>query len=114
MLTSTRVTPAPTDALAALPDPGFLAVALAQAAGILQEEDGELHAADFPDCWREGLPAALANLWSHLFELTGWHPVRGGQPEPAPGNPYPAAYLASLALLTEIPKQAWIAAGARV
>jgi hypothetical protein len=98
---------APADALIALPDMGPLAVALALAEGILHEEDGEVHAAELPATWDEGLPEELGSLWGALPLLAGWDVEHGWRPGPRPGNPYPSAYLLTLLLLARLPATGW-------
>jgi hypothetical protein len=99
----------PTDSLIELPDPGLFTVALALAAGVLKEEDGEIRAGTFAPEWSEGLPATLASLWSCLPRLESWNAVQGWQVPAGPGNPYPSAYLLSLLLLSQLPDGSWAA-----
>jgi hypothetical protein len=95
------------EGLAELPEPGLLAVALAKAAGLLREDDGEIGAGPLPDAWADGLPATLAALWAALPYLDDWDPVEGYRKSAAGANPYPAAYLLALALLEGLPDGAW-------
>jgi hypothetical protein len=98
---------APADALAALPDPGLLAVELALGEGLVYETDGELRAATQPARDDEGLPAAVASLWAALLHVEGWNARDGWQAGEGTGNPYPSAYLLALLLLTRLPAEGW-------
>jgi hypothetical protein len=99
--------------LADLPDTGLLAVALGGHEGLLQKSDGEWRAGGLPAAWDNGLPAALAALWSALPHLATWNPQSGwcGTPSLA-GNPYPSAYLLALLLLAHQREDAWFPAAA--
>jgi hypothetical protein len=100
---------APSDHLAAVPDPGFLTVALAEQEGMLRESEGEWRVGPLPAVWDGGLSAALESLWSHLFHLQDWNPQdgwRGG--EPASGNPFPSAYLLAFLLLDCLPEGVYL------
>jgi hypothetical protein len=98
----------PAESLGELPDTGLLAVALARAAGLLQEIDGELRtAATLPTVWVQGLPATLASLWAALPHLDEWVPTEGWRGGQAGGHPYPAAYLLALLLLGQLPDGTW-------
>jgi hypothetical protein len=102
--------PAP-DSLGDVPDAALFAIALATVEGIVAEKDGELRAASLPAVWEEGLPPALAALWSALPRLDAWDPLDGWRGGPSPGNPFPSAYLLSLLLLARLPANAWTAPG---
>jgi hypothetical protein len=95
------------DGLAEVPDAALLAIALAGTLGIVEERDGELHAAALPASWDEGLPAALRELWTALPHLEAWDPLDGWRGGGATGSPYPAAYLLALLLLARLPDGAW-------
>jgi hypothetical protein len=97
----------PTDALADLPDRALLAVELARVEGLVADRDGEVIAGQFPETWREGLPATLASLWAALPELAHWNMQHGWQIEWPPGNPYPSSYLLVLLLLARLPEGSW-------
>jgi hypothetical protein len=98
----------PAEGLGELPDAGLLAVALAKAAGVLEESDGELRtAATLPPAWEHGLPATLTFLWASLPHLEEWSPIEGWRGSHLGGNPYPAAYLLALLLLGHLPGAAW-------
>jgi hypothetical protein len=102
----------PADALADLPDPALLAVALGEAEGIVGDSDGELVAGPLPASWQEGLPAALAALYSGLFRLDSWDAQDGFRAaEPGLGNPFPSAYLLLLTLLGRQPADAFVDPG---
>jgi hypothetical protein len=95
------------DSLADLADPALLAVELALGLGLLREADGELRAGSYPASWEEGLAATIASLWATLLQVEAWNPHAGWQVAPAPGNPYPSAYLLALLLLSRLPAQGW-------
>jgi hypothetical protein len=99
----------PAENLAEVPDAGLLAVALGVREGLLQDEDGELHAGPLPAAWSEGLLASLASLWSALPHLDAWNPHDGwcGSAR-LTGNPYPSAYLLALLLLARLPESRWV------
>ncbi|HEY7425551.1 MAG TPA: helicase-associated domain-containing protein [Gemmataceae bacterium] len=97
----------PTDRLTDVPDAAFLAIALAELEGMVEEVEGELRAAALPVAWDKGLAAALESLWTDLPRLSVWNPLdgwRGGE-SPA-GNPFPSAYLLALLLLARLPEGA--------
>jgi hypothetical protein len=100
---------APADNLAELPDRGLLAVALAEAVGVLENRDGELHAGVLPSGWDEGLLPALAALWAALPNVETWNPLKGwcSPATTGHGNPYPSAYLLAMMLLAHLPAGAW-------
>src|ERR1019366_6169237 len=98
---------APTDVLAAVPDPGFFAAALAGAAGLLREEQSELRAHQWSSAWKSPLPPLVVELWTSLSRITSWNPATGHAPAQGTGNPYPSAYLLALLLLTRLPENAW-------
>jgi hypothetical protein len=100
---------APTDALAPLPDPGFFAAALASAAGLLREEQSELRAGAWSSAWKDPLPSLIVELWTSLARITSWNPATGHAPSDGPGNPYPAAYLLALLLLSRLSEKRWAA-----
>jgi hypothetical protein len=99
----------PPDHLAALPDPGLLAVALGVREGILVDQDDSLQAGTLPSAWSEGLVAALASLWTALPFLQAWDPQRGwGSGLSSAANPYPSVYLLCLLLLARLPEDRWV------
>jgi hypothetical protein len=99
---------APADSLVDLPDAPLLAVALAEIEGMLQQDEGELRAADLPTPWDMGLPRTLESLGATLFNLRTWDPLEGGCfGEEQRGNPFPSAYLLLLVMLARQPPQAW-------
>src|SRR5207237_3236526 len=85
---------APADSLAELPDLALLAVALAEAEGVIRDCDGELCAGPLPASWDDGLLRALESLYAGLFLLDSWD-ARDGFRMTAEGvgNPFPSAYL---------------------
>jgi hypothetical protein len=96
------------ESLGDLPDAGLLTVALARAAGLLHESDGELRAtATLPAVWEQGLPATLASLWAALPHLDEWVPTDGWRGGQLDSHPYPAAYLLALLLLGRLPDGVW-------
>jgi hypothetical protein len=87
----------PTDQLAPVPDPGILALFWAAAAGLLEERDGELRAASFPDAWDAGLVPVLVELFAALPDLEPWDPLAGYTPSDTGLSPFPTtAFLALL------------------
>jgi hypothetical protein len=98
----------PAEHLAELPEPALLVVALAKAFGLLEEDDGEIRAAPLPDDWGRGLHETLADLWSALPYLDEWDPAAGYRTADAGPNPYPAAYLLAILLLTRVREDAWV------
>lgn len=105
------LTSAPADSLTELPDPGLLAVALAEIEGVAVDHKGELRVGTLPASWDEGLLPALASLWSALPWLKTWNALEGWTPpeDVSRGNPYPSAYLLSVLLLVRLPADAWLA-----
>jgi hypothetical protein len=95
------------DSLVDLPDIGQFTAALALAAGILVEHDGEVSAGVFPEVWSVNLPAVLQTLWSALPRLQQWNGTRGGAVDNRVGNPYPAAYLLCALLLLPMREDHW-------
>ena len=67
--TDPLLTGPPADHLAELPDAGLLTVLLAEAEGLVQAGDAELHAGPLPSAWERGLPETLASLWAALLSL---------------------------------------------
>ncbi|HKA05990.1 MAG TPA: hypothetical protein VKD71_01950, partial [Gemmataceae bacterium] len=65
------------ETVADLPDAGLLAVAWSAHAGLLNENETELHAADFPAAWSAGLFPTLAHLWQVLPDVEAWDPAAG-------------------------------------
>ncbi len=98
----------PAELLETIPDIGLLTVSLAVSEGILNKQEGELHATTLPDFWEEGLPASVASLWAALPELRFWTPTHGWRPDDQPGHPYPSANLLAMALLAQQPSDEWV------
>jgi hypothetical protein len=99
----------PADSLAEPPDPALLAVALAEAEGIIRDSDGELAAGPLPPSWDDGLSRALESLYAGLFRMESWDPLDGFRMAgEAAGNPFPSAYLLLLALLGRQPPGAFV------
>jgi hypothetical protein len=99
----------PHEHLADLPDPAFLAAALAEQEGFLGDADGEVRAGPLPEVWDQGLGPALASLWADLPRLASWNARdgwRGG--DAAGGNPFPSAYLLACLLLARLPEGAGV------
>jgi hypothetical protein len=95
------------EGLPAVPDAAFLAVGFAVEAGLLDENDGELKAGDFPPSWDAGLPGTLAELFQALAHLKPWSPLDGWKPVSLAGNPFPSAGLLALLLLGQLPAEQW-------
>jgi Helicase conserved C-terminal domain len=97
----------PPDAPHAVPDPALFTVSLAVAAGLLQEQDADLVAADFSAAWDEPLPVLLAELWASLPHVQAWDPARGWHPDGETGEPYASAQLLALLLLSRLDDGSW-------
>ena len=89
------------------PDAGFLAVALAEATGIVREVDGELRAGTLPQRWEEGLLPTLESLFGALPLVQVWNPLDGWRHGETVGNPFPSACLLALLLLGRLPADGW-------
>ncbi len=99
----------PSDSLAELPDPALLVMALAEAEGIVRENEGEVSAGSLPACWEDGLWRALESLFAALFRLESWDPQEGFRmTAEGTGNPFPSAYLLVLAVLCGQPPDAFV------
>lgn len=95
------------DSLIEIPDLAPLAVALALAEGLLRDQEGELHAGNFPAVWQASLADTLASLWVAILQMASWNCEQGWCPGQNIGNPYPSAYFLSLLLLSQLPDKAW-------
>lgn len=98
---------APADRLVDVPDAAFLAIALAEQEGLIEEIEGELRARPLSPAWDKGMAAALESLWTDLPRLSMWNPLdgwRGGETQA--GNPFPSAYLLAFLLLARLPEGA--------
>jgi hypothetical protein len=95
------------EALASLPQPSRLSVALGEIQGILVEADGELRAGELGAAWEEGLTATLESLWAALPLISSWDPLEGWRTPEAIGNPFPSAYLLVFLLLAQMREDAW-------
>lgn len=100
------------DSPATVAEPALFTVALAVAAGVLHEQDGELLAGEFSASWEGPLATLLAELWASLPLVQGWDPAQGWNPDGGPGNPYASAPLLALLLLSRLPNGAWARPGA--
>src|SRR5215471_4427309 len=95
------------EGLAEVPHPGRLAVALAEADGILEPVNGELRAGDLPQLWEKGLLAALESMWAALPQITSWDACQGWRHADITGNPFPSAYLLAFLLLARLADTEW-------
>jgi hypothetical protein len=96
------------DRLVDVPDLAFLLAGLGEQIGLLQENDGEVRAGGLPAEWDTGLNAALESLYAGLFRVRDWTPLDGWRgAEEKVGNPFPSAYLLSLALLGRLGPGEW-------
>ncbi|HXD85059.1 MAG TPA: hypothetical protein VN641_01105 [Urbifossiella sp.] len=102
------------DQLAAIPDPGALALFWARAAGLLQESDGELRAGPLPKAWDEPVAEVLADLFAALPHVEAWDPLAGYAPSDTGLSPLPSAALLCLLLLNgnRKPAESWFASAA--
>ena len=107
MQTDEVLTAAPPDQLVAVPDPGVLALFWANAAGLLDEKDGELHAGPFPERWGSQLGPALADLWAGLTAVEGWDPLAGYAPSDDGLSTLPSAGLLAVLLVARVPAGGW-------
>jgi hypothetical protein len=94
-------------AFAEVPQPARLAVALAEAQGILQAGEGELQSADLPALWENGLLAALESFWADLPKIRSWDSRQGWRTADTIGNPFPSACLLAFLLLGRLPEHDW-------
>jgi hypothetical protein len=101
----------PSEALAGLPNPARLAVALAEVEGVLREGEGELRAAELSPTWDDGLLPTLQSLWAALPLVQSWDALDGWRSPDAVGNPFPSAYLLALLLLARLPEDGWLRPG---
>ena len=100
------------DAKAEVPDAALLAVAWALSSGLLRDDDGEIHAADFPEDWQQGLSATVASLWRGLLAVGHWSPTGGWDVADSAHAPYASAFALCLIALGKMPRDAWITASA--
>jgi hypothetical protein len=98
----------PADGLSDLPDPGLFTAALALAASLIEEREGDLCAGVFSPAWSGDIAALVAELLAALPRIVGWNAAAGWQPVNGPGNPYPAANLLALLALAELPEGRWV------
>lgn len=97
------------DQIAPVADPGLFAVELALAEGVLIRTEEEVEAGRFPQHWSEGVGAAIAGLWAALLRVEGYDAVAGWiGPSGEGGRPFAAPALLTLALLAQLPENAWI------
>jgi hypothetical protein len=95
------------EALATLPQPAYLAVALAETQGIMQSAEGELRAGELPQMWESGLLPTLESLWAALPLVQDWDALQGWRSPETAGNPFPSAYLLAFLLLARLPEDEW-------
>jgi len=95
------------DAVVQIPDPGFFTAALGCAHDLLRAEEAELHAGEWSQAWKASLPTLIAELWMSLSRITTWNPAIGHAPADGAGNPYPAAYLLAMLLLSRLAENEW-------
>lgn len=95
------------ETIAEVPDKGLLALGLAQAVGLLDEHDLELHAKPFPLAWDEGLYPALTSLWSALPQIDDWDPLDGWRPGSELPLPFPSLVPVLFLLLAALPEDEW-------
>ena len=65
----------PADHLADVPDAAFLAIALAEQEGMVEDVEGELRAGALPAAWDKGVASALESLWARSAALVGVEPA---------------------------------------
>lgn len=95
--------------LAALPDPGLLALSLAISTGLIEVSPAGLVARPAPELWEGGLLEALVKSWKGLWAVENWDPVRGYQLLEEPGN-FPSVALPAFLMLCSVPGASWIQA----
>jgi hypothetical protein len=99
----------PADRLVDVPDAAFLAIALAEREGIVEDADGEFRAGRLPAAWDKDVASALESLWLDLPQIATWNPLDGWRGGEAPaGNPFASAYLLAFLLLTRLPENGWV------
>jgi hypothetical protein len=91
------------DHLAAVPDPGVLALFWARTAGLLGESDGELRANPFPAAWDAGLFPVLTHLFAALWHVETWDPLAGYAPTDTGLSAFPSAGFLALLLVRSGP-----------
>ena len=101
------LTTAAPDELRPLTDFGVLSLFWAQASGLLNYNDGELHAAPFPPTWNTALLPTLIDLWAGLTAVEHWDPLKGYAPSDTGLSPAPTAGMLALLLLARAPINAW-------
>jgi len=97
----------PGEAQVDVADPGLLAVSFAIAAGAIEEQAGDLFAGSFPEAWEKGLAPALADIHAAFWKLRGWTPLGGWDVAADASRPLSSAILLSLAMLSQLPEEAW-------
>jgi hypothetical protein len=89
----------PADQLAAVADPGVLALYWAAAAGLLDHAADELRAAPFPADWDAGLTPVLVRLAAALPHVEPWDPLAGYAPTETGLTATPSAGFLALLVL---------------
>ena len=88
----------PVDQLAAVAEPGVLALLWAKAAGLLADRDGTLEADVFPPAWDGALFPLLAELFAAMPQVEAWDPLAGYAPSENGLSPTPTAGFLALLL----------------
>jgi len=98
----------PADHAGNLPDAGILALLWANAAGLLSENAGELHATAFEPAWNAGLPAVLTDLFAAFSRVEAWDPLVGYMPIDIGLSSTPTAGFLSLLMLAQSAPSEWV------
>jgi hypothetical protein len=100
----------PADHSGNLPDAGILALLWAHAAGLLNEDGGELRATAFEPAWDAGLPVVLTDLFAAFARVEAWDPLVGYAPIEFGLSSTPTAGLLALLLLAQAQPGEWVSA----
>jgi hypothetical protein len=102
------LTAPPAEAVGAVPDAGLLAVALAQAEGVVANDEDQTRSGEFPPPhWPDGLGPALVSLWAALVTVEEWDPIRGWTGERPARRAIGVTAVLALTLLAQAPEGAW-------
>ena len=104
---ATLLTAPAADELHRPPQLGHALVSFGLACGLLERHEGQIVAGDFPQSWQDGAVAAITELWSLLPVMHSWNPGEGWRGLHAGPSPYASANLLAMALLAQLPADAW-------
>ena len=92
-----------------LTDPGLLALGLAVASDLIEEDAGEFRARPTPFVWTKNLLGALLHLWQGLFAIETWDPVNGYRADRR-RQCFPSVALPAFLILRSLPPDEWVQA----